>query len=1037
MNGLCAALMKPPMVWFVPPAGRLRRAPGWTRVAASATSHHRSEQLQRWRRHRHDALGLKALRASADETAPMPWDASKSGVIPYQKPPKEIQALVDADLDPVLALSPGEEIRYILELKRPPRSPIRNFALEELRLAGIRFYPAAYTPARMTFFCGIGVRELDAPDRTAWSFTGLASGQLDIGYVKWSPDGAQVAFCTFDRERGLDLWLADIATRSARCLLQSGISLARELGIERQQTTDITQPALPERLRLNGIVSDPFAWCGNTGYLLVNLAVYDEAQDQTADPLKAQRWQQAKRPTVPFGPTVQVYEAGRAAPARTIPDLLRDEFDMEIFELYTTTQLALLDTRTGRMHSIGGAGVFRYASPSPDGKYLLVERIERPYSTSVPASRFPRTVEIYDLVHRALTRTVAHIPAQEHVPLAFDATVSGPRAFGWRQDDVQRATLVWVEAQDQGDPEQQVSVRDVVYCLRAPFSDTEERPRPLIALAKRFGGITWGDNTTAVVSETWYKSRSIRTYLFEPAASLGGESAPSISEPTQLQCLFDIPDWEDAYRNPGNLVVKATPSGKLVLHLVGPRRRQVLLTGSGASDQGNRPFLDLLDLDTRARWRLWQSAPPYLEYFLKVLEPRSSERVPRRLLISRESPTEPSNCYIIECMDPVPLPSGVSMDAWTAHTDQALSSDNGQQESPVDQAQGNGDVAHDHHHAVRRRWRQLRQVTWFPHPAPSLASVQRQLVRYERSTDQVRLSASLYLPPGYDKTRDGPLPFFVWAYPREFLSADSAGQLRDSPYGFTHLARVPLYWLTQGFGILEGPSMPIIGPSGEDANDTFIEQLVASARAAVAFLVSNGYADPQRIAIGGHSYGAFMAANLLCHAPDLFRCGIARSGAYNRTLTPFGFQNEQRTLWQARDVYVRMSPCLYANQIQAPLLLIHGEDDDNPGTYPLQSERFFQALKGQGKIARLVLLPLESHSYQARESVLHVLAEMDAWLKRWCAPAASSYTSMSPASIPTEMNTHNTAAADAGLGLSRTPTVPTHHEGDTQGPGTL
>ena len=280
-----------------------------------------------------------------------------------------------------------------------------------------------------------------------------------------------------------------------------------------------------------------------------------------------------------------------------------------------------------------------------------------------------------------------------------------------------------------------------------------------------------------------------------------------------------------------------------------------------------------------------------------------------------------------------------------------------------------------------------RRLSDFPHPHPSLVDPPKRILRYKRA-DGVDLNATLYTPPGYDAERDGPLPTLMWAYPREFNSAEAAGQLRDSPNRFTSISPMsPLVWLARGYAILEGPSLPIIGDAdkGVEPNDSYIEQLVSGARAAVNEAARLGVCDPARVAVGGHSYGAFMASNLLAHAPELFACAVARSGAYNRTLTPFGFQSEERTLWEAKETYQAMSPFMHANIIKKPILLIHGEEDTNSGTNVIQSERFFAALKGNGADARLVLLPHESHSTRGLESVLHVLAEtsdfLDAHLK--------------------------------------------------------
>ncbi|MCA9690134.1 MAG: S9 family peptidase, partial [Myxococcales bacterium] len=267
-------------------------------------------------------------------------------------------------------------------------------------------------------------------------------------------------------------------------------------------------------------------------------------------------------------------------------------------------------------------------------------------------------------------------------------------------------------------------------------------------------------------------------------------------------------------------------------------------------------------------------------------------------------------------------------------------------------------------------------LTAFPHPYPELAKIEKRLLTYKRR-DGVTLSGTLYLPPSYKEGER--LPLVIWAYPLEYNDADTAGQVRAAPNRFTRLAGTsPLLLLLAGYAVLDDAAMPVVGDP-KTMNDTFVQQVVASASAAIDAVVAEGVADRERVAVAGHSYGAFMTANLLAHS-NLFRAGIARSGAYNRALTPFGFQGERRTLWEARDTYVKVSPLFHADTIKAPILLIHGEDDNNSGTFPLQSKRLFHALQGLGGTSRLVLLPAESHGYQARESALHVLAESIAWL---------------------------------------------------------
>ena len=238
----------------------------------------------------------------------------------------------------------------------------------------------------------------------------------------------------------------------------------------------------------------------------------------------------------------------------------------------------------------------------------------------------------------------------------------------------------------------------------------------------------------------------------------------------------------------------------------------------------------------------------------------------------------------------------------------------------------------------------------------------------------------MYTPADYDPNKDGRLPVLMWAYPREYKSANAASQVNDSPYEFTRLYWAsPIFWVTQGYAVFDDFGMPIIGEGDEEPNEKFREQLVMDAEAAVSKIVEMGIADKNRLVVGGHSYGAFMTANLLAHS-NLFAAGIARSGAYNRTLTPFGFQSEERTFWETPETYFNMSPFVHANKIKDPLLLIHGNADNNAGTYPMQSERFYAALKGHGATVRLVMLPHESHGYQARESIMHMLWEMTEWM---------------------------------------------------------
>lgn len=393
--------------------------------------------------------------------------------------------------------------------------------------------------------------------------------------------------------------------------------------------------------------------------------------------------------------------------------------------------------------------------------------------------------------------------------------------------------------------------------------------------------------------------------------------------PEQPPRLLVERSYQDVYHDPGWPMTTRTPAGRSILEFSADGG-SFYLAGEGASPEGSRPFLDRVEIASGVATRLWQCGEGVYEQVAALLDPSAS-----RILTRYESPEEPPNYRIRDLGDGRIVP-----------------------------------------------------VTDFPDPAPELAGIQRRLITYTRA-DGVNLSATLITPPGYEPERDGPLPTLFWAYPREFRDAGDAGQVDDSPNRFSRPSGAShLFMLTQGWAILDGPAMPIVGEGEVEPNDSYVTQLVASAEAAVEAVVTLGVADRERIAVGGHSYGAFMTANLLAHT-ELFRAGVARSGAYNRTLTPFGFQQEQRTYWEAAETYHRMSPFTHADRLRAPILLIHGEEDTNSGTFPLQSERFYHALKGHGATVRYVLLPHESHAYRARESVLHTLAEMVEWLEKW------------------------------------------------------
>lgn len=787
--------------------------------------------------------------------------AAASDSARYQTPPEPLAQIVDAPPTPAVEVGPGR--RHLLLLERPSLPPIAELAEPELRLGGLRFHPHTFAPSRRRPYSGLSLVEIASGVRRP--VTGLPA-EPRIGDVEFSPDGTRLAF-THTSAEGVELWVAEVASGEARRLGSFHLNLAAQNGPR---------------------------WVAGSDAVVVSLV--PEEMGAASQPNE-----------VPVGPVVRE-NLGETAPARTYQDLLENPHDAALFEHYLSAQLARVEL-DGGVRRLGESGMVWDFDPSPDGRYLLVEILHRPFSYLVPAWRFPRRIEIWD-ADGELIHQIADLPLQEGVPIAIGSVPTGPRDAAWRADAP--ATVTWVEALDGGDAGAEAEERDRVFTLAEPFTD---EPRTLATLALRYGGLLWGDDELALVTTWWWKTRTERTWLVRP-----GERA---AEP---RLLFDR-SWEDRYNDPGDPVTVRNRWGRRVL-LTPEDGGAIYLVGDGASPEGDRPFLDRLDLASKKSTRLFRSQAPYYEEPVQLLDAEG-----KRLLSRRESVDEPPNYFV------------------------------------RDVTGNDGDDT-------------LRRLTAFPHPTPQLAGIHKELIRYPRA-DGVQLNATLYLPAGYSPEEDGPLPLLMWAYPIEYKDADSAGQVKDSPYRFDRAGWwSPLLWLTQGYAVLDDPTMPIIGEGDEEPNDTYVEQLVASARAAVDEAVRRGVTEEGRIAIGGHSYGAFMAANLLAHS-DLFAGGIARSGAYNRTLTPFGFQAEERTVWQAPEVYVGMSPFMHAHQVNEPILLIHGDADNNSGTFPLQSERFYHALKGLGATTRLVMLPLESHGYRARESIHHMLWETSRWLESY------------------------------------------------------
>jgi dipeptidyl aminopeptidase/acylaminoacyl peptidase len=678
---------------------------------------------------------------------------------------------------------------------------------------------------------------------------------------KWSPAGSAFAFPR-DIADGVELWIIDAATGRGGPVPGARINDALSGGF-------------------GG--SRGFQWTDDR-HLLVHLVPIGHGPAPAV-------------PDAPGSPNIEE-ATGKVAPVATFQDLLRSPRDEELFRYYGTSQLARIDSATKAVTAIGEPGLIASADSSPDGKYLLVTVLKAPFSYRVPYFWFTRSIDVLDSNGRKV-RTIADLPISDDTPR--QGVPKGPRSVHWQP--LVDAKLVWVEALDGGDPIRKVPYRDKLMSLAAPFKD---EPNEILKMQHRFAELSWTARPGQAMLRDFDRDRRWNT-----------TSLIDLTDLSQRRVVFDLSS-NDAYKNPGRFLTQVRPDGQTTLL---QDADMVFLSGQGASEAGDRPFLDALDLKTLKKERLFHCAAGVYERPLGFVGDSRT-----RIVTERESRTEPINVFVVD------LKSG-----------------------------------------------ERTKLTDFTDPAPELTALSKELIKYRR-VDGVPLSGTLYLPPGYKSGTK--LPLIVWAYPLDYADAGTAGQVRGSPFRFTALVGAdPRFFLTQGYAVLMDATMPVVG-NPETMNDTYVEQITASAKAAIDTMAARGVIDPQRVGVGGHSYGAFMTANLLAHS-RLFAAGIARSGAYNRTLTPFGFQTERRSFWEAPALYMKMSPFTYADKIKDPLLLIHGEADNNSGTFPIQSERLFQAIKGSGGTARLVLLPHEAHGYRARESVLHVLAEMIEWADKY------------------------------------------------------
>ena len=771
----------------------------------------------------------------------------------YQQPPAAIAAILDAKSPPSVSASPNGQ--WMLEMERPALRTLDELAAPRVKVAGIKLDPSTHGPSRPYLYRGLRAWRSDGKGR---SIDLELPEDARVSNVRWHKDSDKLMF-TLTQSDGLSLWVAEIPSGEVK------------------QLTDAV---------LNATYGNPCDWLPGDQGLVCKVV-----PSELGAPPNASR--------LPSGPRIE-QNLGRATPARTYSNLLQSPHDESLFEHFLTSAVVRIGL-DGTQSQLMSPALVDEVRPSPDGAWLLVDTIERPFSYQVPVSRFPKRTVVIPLDKPADATVLAELPLADDVPVPFGSVRTGRRSIGWRSD--QPATLYMVEALDGGDAGAEAEHRDQVSMLAAPF---DGEAMAMWKSELRYGGIQWGDGETALVEEWWYDSRQVRTWHIAPDAP---DTAPAL--------IWDR-SYQDAYSDPGSPMMKVGPAGGWVLARTS--KGELMLNGRGASPEGVFPFLDLFDLKTKQATRVWRAQDPYYETLVEVLDEDAT-----RFITRRQSKTEPPN-----------------------------------------------------YHLNTAGSKRTKALTDFADWAPQFAEVKKQQLSYERA-DGLPLTATLYLPPGYDAERDGPLPTVFWAYPSEYKSKADAGQKKRSDSTFSRPGGSSvLMMLLAGYAVVDDPQIPIVGEGDVEPNDAYVAQLVSGAEAAVNTVVEMGVADPQRLLIGGHSYGAFTTANLLAHT-DLFRAGIARSGAYNRSLTPFGFQSEQRTYWEATDIYVTMSPFTHAAKIDEPILLLHGAEDPNSGTYPMQSKRMYAALKGNGATVRWVELPLEEHGYRARESIGHALWEMIQW----------------------------------------------------------
>jgi len=808
---------------------------------------------------------------AAPVTLPLPTPAAPAAVSTYDKPPQSILDVMHAPSPPVPYVNPTHDAMLLVSWEDYPS--MLRVATPFLRLAGVRVEPRNHS--RHDTPGGYGI----TPCATEFGLAKVAGGA--VIHVSLPPGGCPQR----------PSWTAD----GTRFTVQNIADTSVELWLGDGTTGEVHRLA---GVRLNPMFGSVVQWMPDQKTLLVKLV-----PDTLGAPPPV--------PLVPAGPSIQE-TGGQKGESSTYEtrDTLTSTYDEALFDYYSASQLALIDAASGAVTPVGKVAAYDDVDAAPDGEHVLVTTVQRPYSYVTTYERFPHDVDVWNRAG-AVVHPVAKLPLADRVPV--HGVPTGPRDFSWRATEP--ATLVWAEALDGGDWKVKVPARDKVLLQKAPFTAPAVE---VTRVEQRFEGFSWGEQPKVALmrerDDNRHWARTFEVNVDDPA------SKPRV--------LWDL-SWDEHYKDPGSPVFRELPNGSWVIQQDGDA---IFLSGTGSSVDGDRPFLDRLDLKTQKSERMFRSDRTDFDRFLAFSGPST-----RTFMTWHQSPTDPPNAFLRTLGDRLPQAAvGEPAYAFTS-----------------------------------------RELTHIPDPTPAVRAIKKRLVKYKRK-DGLELSFTLYLPPDYKEgTR---VPAVLNAYPLDYADASKAGQVTGSEMTFTRLRQYKLLLLA-GYAVIDSAAFPIVGDP-KKAYDTYLEQLVADAKAAVDKAVQLGVVDPDRIGVTGHSHGALMTANLVAHS-DLFRAGAATSGSYNKTLTPFGFQNERRSVWEAQSVYLKVSPFFFADKLKTPLLIVHGDDDANPGTTPLQATKLYEAIRGNGGTTRLVMLPHEPHWYAAMESNEQLVYEMLRWFDRY------------------------------------------------------